>query len=133
MDILVDTSVWSLAFRRDAPVKTSYIKLLTKALDGNTEVYVTGIVLQELLQGFLGPKAQQSIVDHFASLPVLVPHISDHIDAASLRNRCRRKGIQVGTIDALIAQLSIRYELALLTADEDFVHISKIVKLNLAQ
>jgi hypothetical protein len=39
-----------------------------------------------------------------------------------LRNTCRRAGIQVGTIDALLAQLCIRNDLALLTTDNDFVH-----------
>lgn len=41
--------------------------------------------------------------------------------AAELRNKCRRAGVQVGTIDALIAQLCIRHDLVLLTTDRDFV------------
>ena len=38
-----------------------------------------------------------------------------------MRNRCRRAGVQLGTIDALLAQLSIRHKLTLLTTDNDFV------------
>jgi predicted nucleic acid-binding protein len=41
-----------------------------------------------------------------------------------LRNRCRRCGLQIGTIDALLAQLCIRHTLTLLTADQDFVRIA---------
>jgi predicted nucleic acid-binding protein len=37
-----------------------------------------------------------------------------------LRNSCRRAGIQLGTIDALLAQLCIRHELTMLTTDGDF-------------
>ena len=48
----------------------------------------------------------------------------DHIDAAELRNRCRCSGVQVGTIDALLAQLCIRHDLALLTTDNDFVRVA---------
>jgi predicted nucleic acid-binding protein len=33
--------------------------------------------------------------------------------------------VQAGTIDALLAQLCIRHELTMLTADEDFGHIAK--------
>ena len=33
----------------------------------------------------------------------------------------RRAGVQIGTIDALLAQLCIRHELTLLTTDNDFV------------
>lgn len=42
------------------------------------------------------------------------------MDAANLRNRCRRAGVQLGTVGALIAQLCIRHDLVLLTMDGDF-------------
>jgi hypothetical protein len=64
-----------------------------------------GLLLQELLQGFAGPRACKDIIDPFRALPLLTPDRQDHIDAADLRNRCRRAGVQVGTIDALLAQL----------------------------
>jgi len=37
------------------------------------------------------------------------------IEAADLRNRCRRAGVQIGTIDALLAELCIRHGLTMLT------------------
>jgi len=77
-------------------------------------------VLQELLQGFAGPRAQKEIVKRFAALPLLVPDRQDYIDAAAARNTCRRAGVQIGTIDALLVQLCIRHELTLLTTDADF-------------
>ena len=129
MGLLVDTSVWSLALRRDGPNSSPEVKLLVKALDSGDEIYSTGIILQELLQGFAGPTAHKALIERFASIPMLVPETSDYIDAAELRNKCRRKGVQAGTIDALIAQLSLRYKLSLLTTDRDFKHMSKVVKL----
>lgn len=87
---------------------------------GADVVVTTGMVLQELLQGFSGPKAREQIVERFASLPLLQPDREDHIAAAELRNKCRRAGIQVGTIDALLAQLCIRHDLTLLSTDNDF-------------
>ena len=132
MSILVDTSVWSLALRRDKPSTSKQVKILRNALESGVEVHVTGIILQELLQGFSGASAQEAIVERFAALPILVPDTRDYIDAAGLRNRCRRKGVQVGTIDALIAQLAIRYELELLSADRDFRHMAKIIKMKFA-
>ena len=80
-----------------------------------------GLVLQELLQGFAGPRARKDIVERFAALPLLVPDRQDHIDAAELRNVCRRAGVQIGTIDALLAQLCISHKLVLLTTDNDFI------------
>jgi hypothetical protein len=118
--LLVDTSVWSLAFRRDGAVAAPEVGALREALEGAEIVVTTGLVLQELLQGFAGPRARRDIVERFSALPLLSPDRRDHIEAAELRNRCRRAGVQVGTIDALLAQLCIRHNLTLLTTDIDF-------------
>ena len=87
---------------------------------GADVVVTTGMVFQELLQGFSAPKSREQIIERFASLPLLQPDREDHIAAAELRNTCRRAGIQVGTIDALLAQLCIRHDLTLLSTDNDF-------------
>lgn len=121
MTLFVDTSVWSLAFRRYRASAAPEVRSLRDALEGGETVVTTGLVLQELLQGFAGPRARKDIIDRFRSLPLLNPDRQDHIDAAELRNRCRRAGVQVGTIDALLAQLCIRHKLTLLTTDNDFV------------
>ena len=89
--------------------------MLVRALETGEQVVSTGLVLQELLQGFSGPKAREQIIDRFAALPLIVPDRTDHIEAAGLRNRCRQRGVQVGTVDALFAQLCIHHELTLLT------------------
>jgi predicted nucleic acid-binding protein len=119
--LFVDTSVWSLAFRRDQVSTAPEVRVLRDALEGGETIVVTGLVLQELLQGFSGPRARKDIIERFSALPLLAPNRLDHIDAAELRNRCRRAGLQIGTIDAVIAQLCIRHDLTLLTTDNDFV------------
>jgi hypothetical protein len=77
-----------------------------------------------VLQGFAGPRARREIIDRFAALPLLTPDRHDHIEAADLRNRCRRAGVQIGTIDALIAQLCVRHQLTLLSTDNDFARMA---------
>ena len=128
MSVLVDTSVWSLALRRDRLPQLLELDQLRQSLETGS-VVTTGLVLQELLQGFSKPKAHQQIIEYFAALPLLVPDRNDHIQAAELRNACRRKGIQVGTIDALLGQLCIRHELKLLTTDKDFLNMAEVVSL----
>jgi predicted nucleic acid-binding protein len=125
MTLLVDTSVWSLALRRDAAATDPEVRHLKDALLGSEMVVTTGLVLQELLQGFSGPKAQTQIIERFAALPLVQPDRDDHVSAATLRNSCRQAGVQVGTIDALLAQLCIRHDLTLLTTDKDFTHAAK--------
>ena len=125
MTLLVDTSVWSLAFRRDVEATEPEVQELRDALFGVDVVVTTGLVLQELLQGFAGAKAQAQIIDRFAALPLVQPDRDDHIGAAALRTSCRQSGVQIGTIDALLAQLAIRHDLTLLTTDKDFTHAAK--------
>jgi len=120
----VDTSVWSLAFRRDAPASANEPRELVRAIEAGEELVTTGLVLQELLQGFSRPRDRTQILDQFAALPLLVPDRRDHVDAADLRNKCRRRGIQIGTIDGLLAQLCIRHDLTMLTTDRDFRNIA---------
>jgi predicted nucleic acid-binding protein len=82
-------------------------------------------------QGFSGPKARTQILERFRALPLIVPQREDHIAAADLRNECRRQGLQIGTIDALLARLCIRHDLVMLSTDRDFEHLSGIAPLRL--
>jgi predicted nucleic acid-binding protein len=128
--LFVDTSVWSLALRRDAAEDAREVAALRAAL-GAEVVVTTGLVLQELLQGFSGPKARDAVLERFAALPLIPPDREDHVAAAELRNTCRRSGVQLGTIDALLIQLCRRYELTMLSADKDFEHARSVVQFKL--
>jgi predicted nucleic acid-binding protein len=129
MTLFVDTSVWSLALRRDAPADVPEVLVLAQALGGGDTLVTTGLVLQELLQGFAGPKSRHEIIDRFSALPLIAPDRLDHIEAAELRNTCRRKGLQIGTIDALLARLCLRHGLLMLTTDQDFRLASPLIGL----
>lgn len=131
MTLLVDTSVWSLAFRRDGSTHEPEVLVLSEALAGAAAVFTTGLVLQELLQGFGGPRSAQAIIQRFQALPFIPPDRQDHIAAAELRNVCRRAGVQIGTIDALLIQLCGRHDLTLLSTDQDFVHAARHVPFKL--
>jgi len=123
LSLFVDTSVWSLAFRRDRPAGVAEVEALVQAIELGETLVSTGLVLQELLQGFSGPKGRSQILNRFSAIPLLVPDRDDHIQAADLRNRCRRAGIQIGTLDALLAQLCGRHNLTMLSTDHDFKRV----------
>ena len=125
MSLFVDTSVWSLALRRNTPASSIEVSALVRAIENGETILTTGLVLQELLQGFSGPKARVQILNRFSAVPLLVPDRDDHVRAAELRNRCRRAGVQIGTIDALLAELCIHHDLTMLTTDNDFMHMTK--------
>ena len=109
MNVLVDTSVWSLAFRRDAPPNIAEIRILARCIESQDILFSTGIIVQELLQGFRGPKQRERLIEHFSSLPL----------------------IQIGTIDALLAQLAIGHDLEFLTTDKDFILMAHHVPLRI--
>lgn len=131
MTLLVDTSVWSLALRRDGATGSKEVVALREALNGADAVVTTGLVLQELLQGFSGPKDKESVIERFGTLPLIQPDRQDHIAAAEVRNVCRRSGVQVGTIDALLIQLCGRFDLTLLSTDKDFANAAPYVPFKL--
>ena len=129
MTIFVDTSVWSLAFRRDSADGSPQVEFLPSALAGNQLVVSTGLVLQELLQGFNGANAELQLLERFADLAFVIPSRETHVEAARLRNHCRGNGVQASTVDCVIAQLCIENDCDLLTVDQDFEHIARFSKL----
>lgn len=131
MNLFVDTSVWSLAFRRDAVPDVPEVLRLRAALTGGEPVFMTGIVLQELLQGYRTPKAAERIIDRFAQIAMVTPTRGDYIGAARLHNRCRSRGVQAGTIDALLTRICIRHDLIMLSTDREFSHIADWTPLKL--
>lgn len=119
--LLVDTSVWSLALRRDRPRRDEHVRRFEEALrDG--EVVLPGIVLQELLQGLSPGPVKDSLVERLSRLALLLPGRADHMAAAELFTQCRRAGVQLASVDALIAAMCVRRDLPLLTTDKDFRH-----------
>jgi predicted nucleic acid-binding protein len=131
VNILVDTSVWSLALCRDSPPNCQAVSRLKAALSDGENVFTAGLILQELLQGFKGPKARRRIIKNFSSLPLIIPERRDHIEAADLKVKLSQKGIQAAAIDVLLAQLCLRHGLKLLSTDKDFIPIGKHTLLTL--
>jgi predicted nucleic acid-binding protein len=105
---------------RPSTADASEVGALATALEGGDSVVTTGLVLQEPLQCFSGPRARKQIIEPFFALPLVVPDRRDHVEAAEIRNACRRKGLQFGTIAALFAQLCRRHGLLMLATDRDF-------------
>lgn len=131
MKIIVDTSVWSLLLRRKAPPGHAKKELLEQLIDSDQPLYIMGIIVQELLQYLKEENQFQKISEALRPFPLLEPDYDTYVLAAELSRRCRKKGIQAGTIDSLIAATAIEQECSLLTADVDFEHIASVTNLRL--
>jgi len=132
--IVVDTSVWSQAFRRRSWPNDeipSVARLLQKLTREKEHLGVPGVVLQELLSGVKDPAQGERIKVLMEGYPLLLATKEHYIEAANISNVCRRAGLSAATIDCLIAAQCIMLDGLLLTLDDDFKGISKCCGLRL--
>jgi predicted nucleic acid-binding protein len=125
--IVVDTSVWSLAFRRRSwpkGVAPGVVKLLQKVTREKQRVVVPGVVLQELLSGVKDPEQGERIKELMEGYPLILATKEQHVEAANISNACRKAGMSAATGDCLIAAQCILLNGVLLTLDDDFKRIS---------
>lgn len=132
MRFLVDTSVWSLALRRRRPVSHPAVDKLKILLEAGEDVCLMGVILTEVLQGFRAKGQSVALKKALEPFPLLEMDREGYVEAADIRNECAARGVQVSTIDGIIAASAIRHRAHLLTADNDFVRMSKITSLKLA-
>ncbi|HEY0792766.1 MAG TPA: PIN domain-containing protein [Chthoniobacterales bacterium] len=130
MKVIVDTSVWALALRRQAPVKSVHRTLLAELVrDGR--VVMLGVIRQELLSGIRIADQYAKVRVHLRAFPDLVVKTEDHELAAEFFNACMAKGIQGNPTDFLICAAADRNRQAILTTDKDFVRYQRHVPVNL--
>ena len=89
------------------------------------DVVLTGLILQEILQGFPSAERTRRLADHLAPFPLLALHRGDYLYAAEIRNKCRAKGVAISTVDAQIAAAAINHRSTLLSADADFHAVAR--------
>ena len=91
-------------------------------------------ILTELLFGLgILPRAKQNLAEWDRLKPGLTIYDLDQADgerAAELQLSLRRQGRQLATVDALLAAVVLRYDLILLTTDQDFSHIPHLKQEN---
>ncbi|MCW7483220.1 type II toxin-antitoxin system VapC family toxin [Leptospira kanakyensis] len=131
MNLLIDTSVWSEALRRKNKSVNSEDTFLYQIIKNEEEIFLTGIILQEILTGIKNQKLFDDINNQLRFFNFINPTNKDHILAAQLRNDLANKGLAVASIDILIAQIAISNNLTLATYDSDFEKIANNSKLKI--
>jgi hypothetical protein len=132
VNVLVDTSVWSLALRRARRIDDAVPRELAELIQEGRVVLI-GPVRQELLSG-IGSKSQfEQLREHLRAFPDLGLEPADYEVAAAAYNRCRERGIQGSNTDFLICAVATRRDLAIFTTDGDFRHYARVLLLELHQ
>ena len=125
--VLVDTSVWIDFFRnKETSLRNKVIQILRA---GNA--YYTGIIALELYRGSK-TKKEISVLDNlFLSIEKITESDETHKEAGLMGFELSKKGITIGTVDLLIAQLCLENDLTLFTLDQHFKNIASHYPLNL--
>jgi predicted nucleic acid-binding protein len=134
MNILVDTSVWSLALRR----KSEQLNTAQRSVVGELSELVRegrarilGLVRQELLSGIRTTEQYESLRLLLRSFPDEPIETSDHEEAAKAGNQCRGKGIVVSIVDVLLCAVVMKREWAIFTTDRDFTNYAKVLRMTI--
>jgi predicted nucleic acid-binding protein len=130
MNVLVDTSVWSLSLRRAKRVDDTASKELAELIREG-RVVMMGPIRQEILSGIKVRSQFELLRDHLGAFPDLPLESADYEDAAEAFNRCRERGIQGSNTNFLICSAALRRELAVYTTDNDFFRYGKVLELKL--
>ena len=133
MRVLVDTCIWSLAFRRRSGVPGSDSALVSELeeLIRENRAQLIGPVRQELLSGISDEKQYESLrrlIRAFTDEPL---RLADFEHAARIANNCRRNGIAASAIDALMCAVAMERSWSVFTSDRDFAGYATIIPLSL--
>ena len=134
MNVLVDTSVWSLALRRKNDSLGTNERLLVAELSElirEGRARVIGLVRQELLSGIKTTEQYEKLRLHLRSFPDQVVDTTDYEEAAKAGNRCRAKGVVVSIVDVLLCAVAIKRQWAIFTTDPDFSNYAKVLPLHI--
>ena len=129
MNVLVDTSVWSLALRRRGDTPPREVCVLKKLIQ-ERRVIMIGPVRQELLSGVREEKQFRQLAQRLGAFPDLDLTTDDYVDAAHFFNLCLAKGVQGSNTDFLICAVAVRHDLAVHTTDNDFKRYAKHLPIN---
>jgi predicted nucleic acid-binding protein len=134
MNVLVDTSVWSLALRWKTESLNATEKFLVAELSELIQegrARLIGLVRQELLSGIKTTEHYEKLRLRLRSFPDELIATSDHEEAAKAGNQCRGEGIVVSIVDVLLCAVAVKRGWAIFTTDPDFTNYAKILPISI--
>lgn len=130
MNVLVDTSIWSLALRRERLAADPRVHELEMLIRENRAT-ILGPIRQELLSGIREKPQYDRLRRHLRAFPDIALRSGDYERAASFFNQCRARGIQGSNTDFLICAVASRRKLAIFTSDDDFGRFASALPIRL--
>ena len=130
--VLVDTSVWSLAFRKKRPDSNDkkLIEYLTFLIRKRYAVMI-GPIRQEILSGISDENTFRKLKEALKAFPDFEITTDDYEQAAAYYNICRSNGIQGSHIDYLICSVAHNNDFLIFTLDKDFKNYRNYIDIEL--
>jgi len=126
---IVDTDVWSEAFRRKG-AKSEYVSELL-ALIQEGRIQMIGVIRMEILCGIRLEKMFRILNERLQAFPERSLDSEVFVTAAQFMNLCRSKGIQGSNNDFIICACSMLWKMPILSKDKDFVRYQKFLPIEL--
>jgi predicted nucleic acid-binding protein len=120
MNVLVDSSVWSLALRRNTTNEAIVIVNVLRDLIADGRVVLLGAIRQEVLSGVRYKEQFARLQEYLRAFPDLELTTEDFELAAEFFNTCRTKGVQGSNTDFLLCAVAHRRGYSIFTTDKDF-------------
>ena len=120
MNVLVDSSVWSLALRRNTTNDAIVIVNVLRDLIADGRVVLLGAIRQEVLSGVRYKEQFVRLQEYLRAFPDLELTTEDYELAAEFFNTCRTKGVQGSNTDFLLCAVAHRRGYSIFTTDKDF-------------
>ena len=127
MNVVVDTSVWSLAFRRVRGSSHSNPQVVAELSELIQEgrALLMGPIRQELLSGISDAGQFSNLRDRLRAFNDLSIRELDYERAAEFSNICRHEGVQGSHIDFLICSVAETNGASIFTTDRDFARYAR--------
>jgi predicted nucleic acid-binding protein len=129
MSVLVDTSIWSMLFRRagGSGAEVDRLRSLVRA----RQAAIIGVIRQELLSGVRSQQQFIRLRDSLRAFPDRSLNETHYERAAEFYNICRAQGVQGSNTDFLICAVADVDGLQIYSSDNDFTLFARHLPIQL--
>lgn len=122
---LIDTTAWVLFFRGDKSVEDKI-----KSLVLEDRALITEIIILETLRGARTQNEYDVLYHDLKSLPMLTAEEEVWEKSYKIGFSLKRAGMNIPSVDILIASIAVHHSVPLLHRDRHFPMIASLIKIN---
>ena len=130
MKVIVDTCIWSVAFKKKDKRNAEIVRELSELVDEG-RICLIGPIKQEILSAYKDKEKFDKIRENLQNFENELIIDEDYVNAARLYCECRSNGVQGSHIDFLICAVSLRTQYSIFTKDKDFLSYKKWLPIEL--